>query len=657
MRLLCLAALLLLGLLPPPAEAGIPDGVFRGDAVAQAPGPNGSVRYFALRTADDAQPAQHRAWELGPGASRTLNFRTWTTGIAPPGLPTGDTATDDCRLSIYYGTGSVLQRTLYAQDTCPPDGAAFTLYGTTNGNAGANAIAGTLRLRVAVRDALPAGGDLYNVDTDAAGQGYPGALRSGLHLAQLTPSTYPAGSTFASTGPGESLVYTITGTTEAIGQLTTGELTFRLRAPGTTLTAPAGYTASGNTGTGTASFLVGDAFPAAPTAFTPELEITGTSLLTGLPWTHLHSTAAPLVRQSAYVATSPATVNVDPRLFVVHLFQVDDPAFGTPPLGKNQAPERSPMEVGFHAARILNARGEPLIGSAIATTTTLQDARHVVPIITATCPSACLDTHGGEPGWTELAAWTNGGPVGAWNKTLDLTAPAHLDADGLLVGSNTTLTITRLEPGGGDPLKLTVSPLRAEPGQNVSFALVESYLNGTARTGNANATWLRVYGPTGAIVQADTSPLEVGYGAYLLNYTAPHALGVYYVLARTLDPDTGLDVATANVFEVRQPVALAASVADLNTSLDAHRELSPEYTAAELEDANRGLLADVAWLLWIAFVVLTRLVPQRPLRLAVNLAGYAVLAFDLSAFWFLTIAVLHSCVVLYDFIAVLTDKR
>jgi hypothetical protein len=630
--------------------------VHLGDAVAKVDNPTATgTRFFALRTANDAAPQQDRAWDLAPGASLTLYYRTWTTGISPPNPPDGLQAEDRCILTVRWGTATTILRQLHSALTCPPDGTTYTFYATATGQAAGTPQAGTVRLTVQVIETV-AGSTVYNVYSDVAGQGGSGALRFGLNVANLDANPYPAGNLFAATVAGEAIAYTLTGTPKGTDQ-GASQLTVRLKEGATTVaTAAATYGAT----TAQALFTVGDALPPRLQSLHPEVEVAGTHPLTGLLWTYFNTVAAPAGKVAGFVVLN-ATVQADPRLTVVHLFQVDDPNFSTPPLGKGTLPRRSPMEAGFLATRIQNARGEPL-DSAVAVTTTLRDAHGVVAPVVSGCSSNCLAVRGGQPGWTDFTVWTNGGPVGAWNKTADVTAPSHLD-DALLVGAVQDLEITRLESGGGDPLKLTISPARAHVGEVVVFALAESYLNGTTRTGNAAQSWLRVYDPAGAIILPDTHPIEVGYGGYRLNYT-PTQQGVLYVLARTRDPETGLDVATTNVFQVAASLATAPQLTNatlelgrMNASLAQHRELSPEYTADDLVEGNRTILADVAWLLWIAFVALTRLLPQKPLRLASILVGYAVLALPLSAFAFLALATLQSCVVIYDLVAVIRDRR
>jgi hypothetical protein len=59
-------------------------------------------------------------------------------------------------------------------------------------------------------------------------------------------------------------------------------------------------------------------------------------------------------------------------------------------------------------------------------------------------------------GWTDLLTWSSNKPGGAWNKTVDVTAPADIDGPTYLISDTDTLTMLSQDPrlsvlvGGGN---------------------------------------------------------------------------------------------------------------------------------------------------------------------------------------------------------------
>jgi hypothetical protein len=151
--------------------------------------------------------------------------------------------------------------------------------------------------------------------------------------------------------------------------------------------------------------------------------------------------------------------NVDPRINFTgyHLLQLDDPAYGTPPMSKNVSPaQRTDTEFGFVSTRARNVRSEGLNGLVWATK--MWDANEfsgseVAPVVDHSATSA---TMGGEAGWAnELTVWSETRPGGLWQKKVVITSPAN--AVGLEQDNTATTTLIAhdsrivLHVAAGDP--------------------------------------------------------------------------------------------------------------------------------------------------------------------------------------------------------------
>lgn len=146
-----------------------------------------------------------------------------------------------------------------------------------------------------------------------------------------------------------------------------------------------------------------------------------------------------------------ATFDVDPRLTAVHLFQIDDDTFGTPPLSKNVASkEMLTSQTGFLATRILNARSEGQNGLTVS-----QLLDPVLPGTNVGPTSTVTALQGGQDGWTSFLVWESSKPGGTWNKTSDVTAPSSIDGNSYLLASTDAYTMLAVNPnyrvivGGG----------------------------------------------------------------------------------------------------------------------------------------------------------------------------------------------------------------
>lgn len=171
-----------------------------------------------------------------------------------------------------------------------------------------------------------------------------------------------------------------------------------------------------------------------------------------------------------------------------------------------------------------------------------------------------------------------------------------------------TFTITLPEGGGdtftGDPLKIFGGD-SAIAGETVRLAISEAYLDGTARTGNAAGTFVRILTPSNTLEVSDATPTEVSHGVYRYDWT-PATTGPYLILARTTDPDTGDPIGTSNIVYVRSAAAMTPGDNDTveNSTLALLLDkLGPQGEPVNIESATADFWIPI--LFWIAVLLFT----------------------------------------------------
>lgn len=124
-------------------------------------------------------------------------------------------------------------------------------------------------------------------------------------------------------------------------------------------------------------------------------------------------------------------------------------------------------------------------------------------------------------------------------------------------GADTEMFEVSVEGGGGtviveeilhvgDPLKVFCEYYALN--ESVLCTISESYLDGTARTGNAADTDVYLYAPDHSLVVNGDQPTEVAFGSYYYEY-ANATEGTWLALIRTMN-ETGVDIGTSNLFTI-----------------------------------------------------------------------------------------------------------
>lgn len=175
----------------------------------------------------------------------------------------------------------------------------------------------------------------------------------------------------------------------------------------------------------------------------------------------------------------------------------------------------------------------------------------------------------GSDGWTpRISVTITSTPLGIWSYECIVGFNGNN-------GNNVELVEFSVEEGGGtiiveevkeqgDPLKVFCNYFFLN--DSILCSISESYLDGTARTGNALGTDVYLYDPTGALVVNGDQPTEVQFGGYRYEYSNATE-GNWFVLIRTLN-ETGISIGTSNVFTI-------------DKSLSNHREGSFEFNMNE----------------------------------------------------------------------------
>lgn len=566
------------------------------DAYTRATSATGGVLHFRWGFVADAVNGNcvNRAGWSGP-TTGTFFFSTWTTGISPPSLPDGD-AGDTCTLSIYYSDTANLKESS-PSSTCLANGATA---GSFNFNAEA---AGTYRMRIQVVQANELVNN-YNIDSDAGGVHDKGALRVPLDITSITHAGYPAGSTHAYTVTGEVMTFTVSHKIVAPHQSMKSLTTRSIDSSNAVIKTLAIVLTEGATSKDT-TFTVDETYPAASASYGIEVQVQGNNALTGTTWSSIGTTTSPVVFVSEFIARRPTFVTIDPRLTATHLVQYDN-SFGTPPMSEDIGDTRTATSVTYHSTRLTNARGEGLVGGTVAFSVTMRDDGLVTPLDARSQATGLgVGTQGGEAGWDGLRIWSEGAPLGAWTKSVDVTAPSNIDADTHLVAATKAYTLVAPDMGDGgmgDPLKLFVSHHEATANDTLTFVASEAFLDGTARTMNAAGTDGYLYDPSGDLIQNAVATTEIHSGIYVWTYSlgATPEEGNWVAVVATTDPDSLEPVTSANTFHVGN-----TSFAGLAASLQEHRDNSLELTTMN-DFEGYGFDGIVLIVLWfVAFWITT----------------------------------------------------
>lgn len=322
-------------------------------------------------------------------------------------------AADTLDLDIYIDNGSTLVKSFslnpaLGSQTC-------TFFFTADGTGPASARCGLLRMRLhAVNTTAALGANRYNVDSDLTNNTPPTGSTVTIHDQGYIRGTTTASTVLAGAG---TLGYgdTLTATT------TLGAAPYQSRTLNVAL-SPIAATASAASTTVTFTTALGtvdNRFPASSASRTTAVTFPNASLV-AIPWTT--------------ATLTESTRTIDPRLSFTHHLQVNSSSFATPPSAR-AVTRLKHTQVGYIAARVVNANGTGVNG--ITWTTTVQDAAALNAALTATPTSA---TAGGEAGWgSTLLKWLPTPPMGAYSKTVTITAPAG--AVGLGTGTTQTLQL------------------------------------------------------------------------------------------------------------------------------------------------------------------------------------------------------------------------
>lgn len=156
------------------------------------------------------------------------------------------------------------------------------------------------------------------------------------------------------------------------------------------------------------------------------------------------ATQAPLFTGFSVVETAGDTAwQADPRLTLTHLKQSNDNAYGTPPLIKDDKPNRLVTDLAFVAARVRNANG---VGqNSITWQRYLRDSGLLVADVIN--DSVITTTRGGEAGWDPtLAPWSAALPGGAWVHRRTITSPSSATGSDMLLNNDYNFVLLAPDP-------------------------------------------------------------------------------------------------------------------------------------------------------------------------------------------------------------------
>lgn len=408
-------------------------------------------RVDALRTANATTAMQDRAYELDAGSSITF-FYKWLSdaGFGPPNKVT---------IQVRRDNDNTVIRTYQTDGARPADGTSFTFFGTSDGTQTGSPRAGVVRLYLRhIKDNAAVSTANYDVDSDgtfttlpagATGIADQGCLRSNAIVSALSVSAYPAGATFAYPD-----TITLSAThTQRFGD--TNVETARLDLTDSSdVQFIAGSSAEATTTTFSQNFSVSDTFPASAANYGSRFLPIGNAGFVptsgAILWTKFVASG---VTQDGNNVKRSIFYAVDPRVTCTHHFQVDDDVFGV--AKDDTSKQMLSTQSGFIWTIFKNARGEGQDGLTITQTLDPQ-----APGTTVGPTSSSTSTQDSQAGVSGRIDWTASKPGGSWDKTVDITAPAAIDANTHLVSATDTLTMLNVDPR----VRLVVSLLPSATG-------------------------------------------------------------------------------------------------------------------------------------------------------------------------------------------------
>lgn len=380
-------------------------------------------RVATLKFDDGLAVPSSRTWvatavtqDTAAGGSVDITVTQTTAGATPPG------EANTLTLNLYDDSGGLVRAY-----TLTPGSASqtVTFHFTADGTSTGAARCGTVEIAIrATRTDVVA----YDYETD----GSPATAPTGFTATQVdrgwvrgtTTLVEDISNTSLGGAPTEPAAYD----ESLFVRTTAGAVSYVARALTVTLSAGS-VTGSTNSTTAvtrdvTFSNVCDDRFPAAVTTVGVTVTVPNATL-TGQPaWT--------------FTTTTDDTITVDPRLTASHHFQVDDDVFGTT---KNDTTKQMlSTQSGFLWTRLVNARSTGINGLTV--TQTLDPVNPGTTISGSTVTA----TRDSQAGWTDKLDWTSAKPGGSWAKSVDVTAPADIDADTHLLSGTDTLTMLNTDP-------------------------------------------------------------------------------------------------------------------------------------------------------------------------------------------------------------------
>ncbi len=354
------------------------------------------------------------------GSSVVITVTQSNTGASPPGV--ADTLTLEYRNDAAGVIKSVALTPGSASQT-------NTFFFTTNGLSGGSNRAGTVELVLHAVKTTGGGTATYDVETDGA----PNTPPTGFSTTQLDRgwirATVVANYLLSNVSSGGAQTEPAEYDESLFGVIVTTTL-YVARA--FTVATNAG-SLSGNTNNTTSSShtityanVIDERFAAGVTNVLINSVTIPNATLTGQP---------------DFVIASTATVedlDVDPRLTCTHHLQIDDSTFAL--ADADTSGKMLSTQTGFLATRFVGSRGTGIDGLTVTQTLT--------PVLpgTAVSGSSSTATRDGQAGWTDLLTWSSSKPGGAWNKTVDVTAPTDIDGPTYLLSDTTTYTMLAADP-------------------------------------------------------------------------------------------------------------------------------------------------------------------------------------------------------------------
>lgn len=354
--------------------------------------------------------------QTAEGGSVVITTERTVLGATPPGDPATLT------LSLYNDAGALI--TSFALNTTAASQTS-TFFFTDTGLTGGVARHGTVEIALrATRTNVVA----YDVESDGSPNTQPAGFDSHLDRGYIIGTTTKTHA-FSNVSAGGAKNNPAEYDESLFLRVTLGSISYVARALATVLSAGS---LSGNTNSTTAVIhdvtftnVVDDRFTAGVTNVTATVTAPNATL-TGLPYT-------------VFTATTADSINVDPRLTASHHFQVDDNAFG---IAKNVTSKSMlSTQSGFLWTIFKTARTLAGVNGLTVTQT-------LTPVNpgTAASQAGATSTQDSQAGVSVRLDWTASKPGGTWNKAVDITAPADIDADTHLITGTDVLTMLAPDP-------------------------------------------------------------------------------------------------------------------------------------------------------------------------------------------------------------------